>query len=318
MKNKIILIFLFVFCFQLSASSVGKISIYKEVDKRKPNNSKLNGVGEEGQGVTSNNYNRWFYSNKKNIYEYDKEFNQINKYPPNKDRIATLDKFNDFIKEKGVAKVTCNHFGDIDTAGNYLYVAVDQCQEILSISTSTRGNIPIEISEEDSQKLNLLSEKYDFSSENSNVSDEDYKTIQGLLGKYSPFWETIDFSINTDNDDIAVKCEYIGPFYICYRNHSYIGKISLTRREFVDFMEFKTVDGYTMSSAAWVALNKIDKLFYNQCPENIVPNSFILNDFAKKELRSYDSSQELTSDNSFSHILCGIKDFVHVRVCSYQ
>ena len=49
MKNKITLIFLFVFCFQLSASSVGKISIYKEVDKRKPNNSKLNGVGEEGR-----------------------------------------------------------------------------------------------------------------------------------------------------------------------------------------------------------------------------------------------------------------------------
>ncbi len=302
MKKYNIFIVLIICCFQISASTASVISIYKKVAE-KPKDSEMNGHGEEGQGITSNNYNRWFYSNKENIYEYDKAFSPINKYPPNKDRITTLDKFNDFIKEKGVTKVNCNHFGDIDTVGNYLYVAVDQCQEILSISTPTRRDIPIEIeiSEEDSQKLNLLSEKYNFLSENINLSDEDYRTIQVLLGKYSPFLETIDFSSNADNDDIAVKCEHIGYFYVCYKNHSYIGKISLARREFVDFMEFKTVDGYTMSSAAWVALNQMDKLFYNQCSENIVPNSFIPNDFAKKELRSYDSSQELTSDNINEH-----------------
>ncbi|HPS31649.1 MAG TPA: thrombospondin type 3 repeat-containing protein, partial [bacterium] len=115
---------------------------------------------------------------------------------------------------------------------------------------------------------------------------------------YSNQWEIRKYDYHFDNnyargeldefnsiiDGTGVSCDHIGGInyvdgYVyagvdqCSSDSSYIVKFRGSDLAVVDYAEFVTPEGDPIDSAASVAYNPVDGLFYNQCPANITLNA---------------------------------------------
>ena len=113
MKNKLFVIFaVSLFSLLLTATSANDgLLVYKEVNK-KPDDNEMDGHGNEGQGVASDRENCWFYSNNKEVYQYDRQFDDYK-------RITTRDKVYLGCKN-GTFKITENGLQKVNGKKNYL------------------------------------------------------------------------------------------------------------------------------------------------------------------------------------------------------
>ena len=207
--------------------------------------------GEEGQGIASDRQNRWFYSNKDNVYVCDQNFKIIN-------RLVSLDDINLTIRRNEGDNLTCNHVGDIDYVDGFLYIAVDQCKRNLNIL----------------QELGLENQ-YLF-----DVAEALVNHYNAILGNLS---DEVVISYKLDSDEISIRmngskfmaCSYsFSPLIAtgCYETPSFVVRYDVDGNSATSYVEFKTKNNIEISSAAWVAYNPIDKLFYNQCPANVIYN----------------------------------------------
>ena len=258
---KKLMIALMVFCFQTLFANDNDI-VVTEYDKLSeyPKNNEMGGHGEEGQGIASDRQNRWFYSNKDDVFVVhnpDLHFD-TNNY----EKIISLENINSLLNQGGNSNLTCNHLGDIDFVGGFLYIAVDQCKRNLNIL----------------QELGLENQYY-------------LDVAEALVSHYNAIWGNLSnevvisyksdssgFSIRM-NDSKFMACSYpFSPFIVmgCYETPSFVVRYDVDGNSAASYVEFKTKNNIEISSAAWVAYNPIDKLFYNQCPANVIYNTPVI------------------------------------------
>ena len=252
MRSKVFTIFIVSF-FQLllMADYPDDLLVYEELNK-KPKDSEMDQHGEEGQGVASDRKSRWFYSNKKEVYVYDKTFKKGKK-------LISLDDINSILHNNEGSRFSCSHLGDIDFVDGFLYIAVDQCKITLDL-----------------QELGV---------KNKNKSDVEEILIDRYRNIWSDLSEEVTISAEFDSKEYEssirmngskfMACSFNLPQFIvkdCYETPSFVFKYDVDGNSLTKYVEFKTEDDIRISSAAWVAYNPIDKLFYNQCPANVIYN----------------------------------------------
>ena len=257
MRSKIVVIFI-IFCFfELLANDEDIVVIEYEKKSEDPWNNDMDGHGEEGQGIASDRHNRWFYSNKKSVYiVYDKK----PYFDSNYEEILSLESVNSLLKQGEGDNLSCNHLGDIDFVDGFLYVAVDQCKNKLNL-----------------QELDVKDKSL---REVENVLINHYTAIWGNLSDEVVISAKFDFDKLEGsilmNESKFMTCSYNGSSFVvkdCYETPSFVVKYDVDGNSATSYVEFKTANNIKISSAAWVAYNPIDTLFYNQCPANVIYNT---------------------------------------------
>ena len=256
MKSKILVVFI-IFCFQALFASDDNILVTEyEKYSENPKDNEMDGHGEEGQGIASDRKSRWFYSNKKEVYVvYNKKLYFDNNY----EKIISLEKINSLLKQSEGDKLTCSHLGDIDFFDGFLYIAVDQCYSSLNLKELGLENKTMQEVEEE------------------------------LVNRYSNIWsnlsDEVEISAEFNSDKLASEILMNGSKFMacsdrgfppivkeCYETPSFVVKYDVDGDSATEYVEFRTQNNIRISSAAWVAYNPIDKLFYNQCPANVIYN----------------------------------------------
>ncbi|MBQ3368947.1 thrombospondin type 3 repeat-containing protein, partial [bacterium] len=292
MRSKIVVIFI-IFCFfELLANDDDIIVLEYEKISEDPKNNEMDGHGEEGQGIASDRKSRWFYSNKKEVYVvYNKKLYFDNNY----EKIISLEKINSLLKQSEGDKLTCSHLGDIDFFDGFLYIAVDQCYSSLNLKELGLENKTMQEVEEE------------------------------LVNRYSNIWsnlsDEVEISAEFNSDKLASEILMNGSKFMacsdrgfppivkeCYETPSFVVKYDVDGDSATEYVEFRTQNNVRISSAAWVAYNPIDKLFYNQCPANMIYNIPATAEGEKNPVRNINSICGFEFD--FSHHSTKLKSII--------